>query len=103
LPTKLPQKARAIRNGAAPYGFCWLRGRLVVDPKEIETARLVIQLWQSQQTFAAITRRLNGLKKKNRAGGKWDHSLVRSIIRRHKNNPNQIEEVISWDSKNLSR
>ncbi len=102
LAATLPKKARAMRIGVPPYGFYWLRGRLVVDPKEIENVCLIIQLWQSRETFAVIVRRLNELKKKTRCGGKWDHSLVRNIILRHKNNPNKIEEVILWGSKNSS-
>lgn len=93
----LSNRARKIRIGIPPFGFSWLRGRLVVDPNEIEVVQLVIELWRSGQTYAAITRRMNELGKVNRAGGKWDHSLVRSIVRRHKNNPEQIEEIPYWN------
>jgi hypothetical protein len=103
LAARLPAKARQMRIGVAPYGFCWFQGRLVADPKEMEIVQLIIRLWQEEQTYSAITRHLNELRKRTRCGGKWDHSLVRNIILRHQKNPNQLKEALSWDSTNFSR
>lgn len=91
-----------MQVGVTPYGYSRLRGRLVVEPKEIETVRLILNLWQSGQSFSAIAQHLNRHRVKTRKGGTWEHSIVRSIIQRHKDNPDQIEETI-WESTNSSR
>jgi hypothetical protein len=97
------KKAKTVRIGVSPYGFAWLRGRLVMDPKEIEIVQLIIKLWQSGQKFSAIARHLNGLRKRTRSGSQWEHSLVRKIVLRYQNNSNQIEEIIKWASINSSK
>jgi len=94
--------SKPTRVGIPPYGFAWLRGRMVVDPREIETVRLIIHSWQAGCTVTAIAHKLIRLRKKTRNGGIWDHSLVRKIIVRYQHNPRSIEEVFTWESKNSS-
>ncbi|OFZ55151.1 MAG: hypothetical protein A2428_13105 [Bdellovibrionales bacterium RIFOXYC1_FULL_54_43] len=45
-PGNTRRKAKGVRVGIPPFGFSWLRGRLVVNAEEIETVRLIIKLWQ---------------------------------------------------------
>ncbi|HAR44223.1 MAG TPA: hypothetical protein DCS07_16585 [Bdellovibrionales bacterium] len=54
------EKPRGVRVGIPPFGFSWLRGRLVVNAEEIETVRLIIKLWQDGMTYTAIASHLNG-------------------------------------------
>jgi hypothetical protein len=89
------KKARSIRLGVAPYGFAWLRGCLVADPREGEIVRLIVQSWQSGHNFTAITQQLNRLKRRTRSGGAWDHSLVRRIVLRYQQNPDSYKEALS--------
>ncbi len=96
----LKSKHRKFAIGVAPYGFARLRGKLVVDVKEVETVRKIISLWQSDMSFNAIAKQLNSQGIPTRKGGTWEHSVIKSIINRHKDNPNQIEEIITWVSKN---
>ena len=91
---------RSIRLGVAPYGFAWLRGRLVMDPRESEIVRLIVQSWQSGENYTAITQQLNRLKRRTRSGGAWDHSLVRRIVLRYQQNPDSYKEALSWVSPN---
>ncbi len=98
--SKLAKSARPIRLGVAPYGFAWLRGRLVMDPRESEIVRLIVQSWQSGQNYTAITQQLNRLKRRTRSGGAWDHSLVRRIVLRYQQNPDSYKEALSWVSPN---
>lgn len=86
---------RPIRLGVAPYGFTWLRGRLVADPREGEIIRLIVQSWQSGHNFTAITQLLNRLKHRTRSGKTWDHSLVRRIVLRYQQNPETYKEALS--------
>jgi hypothetical protein len=87
-------------KGTPPYGFSWLRGRLVVNPAEIENVRTIIQLRQKDHTLRAITDHLNSLGRRTRSGKPWEHSVIRRIFLRHKKNPNLLEEVLSWVSPN---
>jgi len=85
-------------KGIPPYGFSWLRGRLVVNPAEIENVRTIIQLRQKDHTLRAIADHLNGLGRRTRSGTPWEHSVIRRVVLRHKKNPNLLEEVLSWVS-----
>lgn len=87
-------------KGVPPYGFSWLRGRLVVNPAEIENVRTIIQLRQKNHTLRSIADHLNGLGRRTRSGTPWEHSVIRRVVLRHKKNPNLLEEVLSWVSPN---
>ena len=87
-------------KGVPPYGFSWLRGRLVVNPAEIENVRTIIQLRQKDHTLRYIADHLNGLGRRTRSGTPWEHSVIRRVVLRHKKNPNLLEEVLSWVSPN---
>lgn len=99
---KAKASAQVMRapKGVPPYGFSWLRGRLVVNPAEIENVRTIIQLGQKNYTLRAIADHLNGLGIRTRSDTPWEHSVIRRVILRHKKNPNLLEEVLSWVSPN---
>ena len=86
--------ADKLHIGVTPYGYARLQGRLVMDPKEIVIVRLILKLSQTGKTLWDIAHHLNGAGYKNRSGTAWEHSLVRNIINRHKDNPNRVEEEI---------
>ena len=66
-------------------------GRLILDAREIEIVHLVMNLWTAGQSYSAIAAHLNGLGLKNRRATPWEHSLVRSIVERHKDKPLVLE------------
>ncbi|NBW98881.1 hypothetical protein EBR03_04855 [bacterium] len=80
------------RIGVPPFGYRCLRGRLIWDAREIEIVHLVMNLWTAGQSYSAITKHLNNQGIKNRKATPWDHSLVRSIVERHKEKPLVLEE-----------
>ena len=84
--------------GVTPYGYRCLRGRLILDAKEIETVHLIMSLWNSGKSYSAIARQLTSHGLTNRRGTDWEHSLVRSIVARPKNKPIILEEKSPWDS-----
>jgi hypothetical protein len=90
--------AQKFRTGNAPFGYRILRGRLILDAAEIEIVQLVMNHWHSGKSYAAIARHLNDHKIKNRKATPWDHSLVRSIVERHKDKKVILEENQSWES-----
>jgi hypothetical protein len=83
---------RKLRSGNPPFGYRILRGRLILDAAEIEVVQLVMNLWHSGMAQRAIARHLGNHKIKNRKGTLWDHSLVRSIVKRHRDKKAIFEE-----------
>ena len=78
------RKTERLRAGNAPFGYRILRGRLILDAGEIEIVQLVMNQWHSGKSYSTIARYLTDHKIKNRKATPWDHSLVRSIVERHK-------------------
>jgi hypothetical protein len=63
-----------------------------MDAREIEIVQLVLNFWTAGQSYSAIAKHLNNQGIKNRKATPWDHSLVRSIVERHKDKPLVLEE-----------
>jgi hypothetical protein len=81
-----------LHTGNTPFGYRCLRGRLILDAREIEIVQLVLNFWTAGQSYSAIAKHLNNRGIKNRRSSPWDHSLVRSIVERHKDKPLVLEE-----------
>ena len=78
-------------SGNTPFGYRNLRGRLIMDAREIEIVHSIMELWTRGKSYSAIAAHLNGLGLKNRRATSWEHSLVRSIVERHKDKPLVLE------------
>ena len=63
-----------------------------MDAKEIEIVHTIMNLWKNDRSYSAIVTILNGYGLKNRRGTSWEHSLVRSIVKRHGNKQLNLEE-----------
>jgi hypothetical protein len=72
-----------MRSGVIPYGFAYLEGKLVVDPREYKVVLEMAKLWQSGKSFTAIAKQMNKQKIQTRLGKRWAVSVVGAIIRRH--------------------
>lgn len=87
--TKVPnpptKRAFGRRPGSAPFGFVYLEGRLVEDPREVNAIQKIVALWNTGRGPKAIAAELNRLKILTRKGRKWDHSVVSEIISRTHN------------------
>ena len=79
-------------TGNTPFGYRCLRGRLIMDAREIEIVQLVLNFWTAGQSYSSIAKHLNNQGIKNRKATPWEHSLVRSIVERHKDKPVNLEE-----------
>lgn len=75
--------------GAAPYGYGWLEGQLVKDPKEYNVVLEIIKMWQQTFGVRAIAKSLNDARVKSRTGKAWSHCVVRAIISREMARPNE--------------
>jgi len=68
--------------GTAPFGYAVTLGKLVEDPREQKTVRFIMSQWHLGKGFRDIARTLNVKKTRSRNDKSWDHSVVRSIIKR---------------------
>jgi len=85
-------RTHSHHTGNTPFGYGCLRGRLILDAREIEIVQLVMNFWTAGQSYSAIAKHLNNRGIKNRKATPWEHSLVRSIVERHKEKPLVLEE-----------
>jgi len=79
-----------MRSPVLPYGYAWLEGKLVMDPREYKVVLKIMNLWQSGKSLTAIARHLNEQKVATRMGEKWFHSTIGAIMKRQHeqtNNP----------------
>ncbi len=83
-------------GGQAPYGFTYLDGQLVIDPKEHLICRKIFQLQQSGKSNQHIADELNHQNIPTRLKGTWQKSVINSIIKRH-------QEIKNSQQKNIQR
>ncbi len=82
----LPKNCQSYKKaGQPPYGFVYLDGKLVIDPKEHLVVRKIMSLWQEGHSMRAIALELNAKKITNRKGTKWHHGVISSVIKHQKN------------------
>lgn len=71
------------RTGARPpYGFCFLQGELVRDPKEYPTLLLIHSLWTRGSDIVSILSALGDRGLKSRTGKEWSYGVIKSIAQR---------------------
>lgn len=81
---KLETKRQIIvKGGGVPYGYAYLEGQLLIDPKEYKNILKIYRQWQNAQSYRAIARHLNDQKITTRAGKKWTNEIIKRIIDRH--------------------
>lgn len=77
------KRSSGMRSGTIPYGYAYLEGKLVPEPKEYKIVLNVCQQWKSGHSFRAISRNLNDQRILTRTGKKWTHELIKRVIDRH--------------------
>ncbi|AHI06560.1 hypothetical protein BDW_10300 [Bdellovibrio bacteriovorus W] len=71
------------RTGARPpYGFCFLLGEVVPEPKEYPTLLLLHKLWNNDESRMSILNKLEERGLKSRTGKAWSYGVIKSIIKR---------------------
>ena len=76
---------QSFKNSAPPpYGYCYLDGAIVKDPKEYPILQMIEQLCRRGKTPTAIANYLNVKKIKTRKGKIWKQPTVFYIIERLK-------------------
>ena len=74
------------RGGHTPYGYAYLDGKLLLDPKEQIIVRKILKLHQSGLSGNAIAKELNHQKVPSRTGKSWSPCVVRRIIKLNQSN-----------------
>lgn len=68
-------------GGHTPYGYAYLDGQLLIDPKEQIIIRKILKLHQSRMSGNAIAAELNHQKIPSRTGKTWRPCVVIRIIK----------------------
>jgi hypothetical protein len=77
---------QSFKNSAPPpFGYYYLDGALVKDPKEYLALQMIDQLRLRGESPTAIANRLNDKKVKTRKGNIWKQPTVYNIIQRLNN------------------
>ena len=80
---KKPRKKPVDRTKkVAPYGYCLVNGKLMVDPKEQSVIQRIDSYCREGLSHRAIARKLNRQKFKPRRADTWSQTLVSSILKR---------------------
>lgn len=77
---------RTKRGGHTPFGYAYLDGQLIFDPKEQNALRKILKLHHSGKSNQSIADELNGQNIPTRSGKPWIRSVIRSIVQRAKEN-----------------
>jgi len=75
--------SRPMKAGALPYGYAYLEGRPVKEPREYKVVLQIQNLWQSGKGYSAIASILNDQKLLTRGGKRWAKGILSRIIKRH--------------------
>lgn len=74
---------QSFKNSAPPpFGYCYLDGALVKDPKEYPIFQIIEKQWRLGQSPSAIARLLNDRKLKTRKGNIWKQPTIFNIVQR---------------------
>lgn len=71
-----------MKSGIIPYGYAYLDGKFVIEPREYKNVLEILRLQKSGSSFRAIARTLNDRKNTTRLGKRWTHEIIKRICER---------------------
>ncbi len=89
VPQKKSQRSAQMRSPVLPFGYEWLDGKLVIDPKEYRVVQKILRLWRDGKSARLIADFLNQQNIPTRMGKRWFHSSVNAVIKRHQQSKTQ--------------
>lgn len=71
-------------SGNTSYGYCYLDGQLVSDPKEQQVIRRIVEMRKNGMSYRSIAEFLNRQGTPTRHGKTWRHVVVKEIYERER-------------------
>lgn len=82
-PHLLGPKTVVRRSPVLPYGYDWLNGQLILDPREYRVVQKILNLWKAGESSQSIAKILNKRLIAPRNSKTWSRGVVASIVKRH--------------------
>lgn len=83
-------------KGSAPFGYIYFKGKLLFETREMIVVHNILQLHRDGHGDSSIVKILIEKKIAPRTVKKWDHSSIRKILERYKDDFNMIEGYLEW-------
>lgn len=90
-----------MRAGVIPFGYAYLEGQLVKDPREYKTLLQIQKLWKSGKSCSDIAAVLNNQKTPTRRGKRWGKSVIARILKRQEEQKSYHKDDL-WDLTYMS-
>ncbi len=87
-------ESKFTTKGNAPFGYIYFKGKLLFETREMIIVHNILQLHRDGHGDSSIVKILNAKKIAPRVAKKWDHSSIRKIIERYKDDFHLIEEKL---------
>ncbi len=55
---------------------------MIPVPDELETVRLILDLWRRGKSYRTIAAKLNAEGARTKRGGRWHHTTVAKVVQR---------------------
>ncbi|MGZ3747598.1 MAG: recombinase family protein [Pseudobdellovibrionaceae bacterium] len=79
------RRSKRGKQGARPYyGFCYLEGVIVKDPREFPILVIIHERWLSKKSTHEIVKELNRKRIPSRTGKEWSWAAIQNILNRFK-------------------
>ena len=65
-----------------PYGYCWYNGKLVEDPHEFPTVRMIRLMKEQGMSITEITNELNRRGIPSKRKKLWSYGVVKAVLKR---------------------
>lgn len=89
---------RLGKQGALPYyGFCYLEGQIVKDPREFPTLQTIHRIWSRGKSIHQINQDLNREKIPSRKGKAWSWAAIQNIVLRFENKQVILSKVGKYE------